>query len=68
MQARQLRQHGHVLVNGARVDIPSFRVREGNLVEIAEKYKTNVMVEDSIKLSKALSSVPEWVEVDFENK
>lgn len=68
MQARQLIQHGHVLVNGARVDIPSFRVREGNLVEIAEKYKSNVMVEDSIKLSKALSSVPEWVEVDFENK
>ncbi len=68
MQARQFIQHGHVQVNGQIVDIPSFRVREASVVEIRESFKTNVMLEDAIKLSKAVSSVPGWVEVDFEKK
>lgn len=68
MQARQFIQHGHVQVNGQIVDIPSFRVREASIVEIRESFKTNVMLEDAIKLSKAVSSVPAWVEVDFEKK
>mgnify|MGYP000848136651 FL=1 len=68
MQARQFIQHGHIIVNGQRVDIPSFRVKEGNEVETAEKFKANAMLEDSIKLSKALSSVPEWISVDFDSK
>jgi small subunit ribosomal protein S4 len=68
MQARQFIQHGHVQVNGQIVDIPSFRVREASVVEIRESFKTNVMLEDAIKLSKAVSSVPAWVEVDFEKK
>ncbi|HDP79823.1 MAG TPA: 30S ribosomal protein S4 [Spirochaetes bacterium] len=68
MQARQLIQHGHVLVNSGVVNIPSFLVKEGMVVEIQDNYKNNVMIEDSIKLSKALSSMPEWVEVDFDNR
>jgi small subunit ribosomal protein S4 len=68
MQARQFIQHGHVQVNGQIVDIPSFRGREASVVEIRESFKTNVMLEDAIKLSKAVSSVPAWVEVDFEKK
>lgn len=68
MQARQFIQHGHVQVNGQIVDIPSFRVRETSVVEIRESFKTNVMLEDAIKLSKAVGSVPAWVEVDFEKK
>ncbi len=68
MQARQLIQHGHVLVNGTIVNIPSYRVKLGMLIEIEEKFKANVTLEDSIKLAKALSAVPEWIEVDFEGK
>jgi small subunit ribosomal protein S4 len=68
MQARQFVQHRHVAVNGTIVDIPSFRVKEGSVVQIRESFKINVMVEDAIKLSKAIDSVPDWVEVDFEKR
>jgi small subunit ribosomal protein S4 len=68
MQARQIIQHGHVLVGGRIVNVSSFRVREGMEIEVREIFKTNAMLEDSIKLAKALSSVPEWIDVDFENR
>ncbi len=68
MQARQLVQHRHVMVNGHVVDISSFRVKEGAVVAITEKFNKNAVLEDSIKLAKAVDSVPEWVEVDFEKK
>jgi small subunit ribosomal protein S4 len=68
MQARQFIQHRHILVDGKIVDIPSFRIKESDVVELREDYKNNIMVEDAIKLSKAVGSIPEWVEVDFENK
>ena len=68
MQARQLIQHKHVIINGKIVDISSFKVKIGTEIEIKEKYKENVIVEDSIKLAKAIDSVPEWLEVNFEEK
>jgi len=61
-------QHQHILVNDRVVDIPSFIVREGNKVEVRDYFKTNLILEDSIKLSKAIDSKPEWVDVDYENK
>lgn len=68
MQARQLIQHKHVTLNGIVVDIPSIIVREGNEIKIRDNFKENVILEDSIKLSKAIDSKPEWVEVDYDNK
>jgi len=68
MQARQLVQHKHVAVNGKVVDISSFIVKEGNQIEIRDYFKTNVLLEDSIKLSKAIDSKPEWVDVDYDAK
>ncbi len=67
-QARQIVNHGHVSVNDRAVDIPSFLVKDGMTVAIREDFKSNPLLEDAIKLSKATDSVPEWVEVDFENK
>ena len=67
-QARQLIQHQHILVNDRVVDIPSFIIKEGNKVEIRDYFKVNLILEDSIKLSKAIDSKPEWVDVDYENK
>jgi small subunit ribosomal protein S4 len=67
-QARQLVMHKHVMVNGRIVDIPSFRVTEGVVVAVRENYAGNVMVEDSIKLAKAIDSIPGWIEVDFEKR
>lgn len=68
MQARQLIQHKHVMVNGKPVNIASYRVKDGTEVSVSEKFKSNIILEDSIKLAKAVDSVPEWIEVDFENK
>jgi small subunit ribosomal protein S4 len=67
-QARQLVKHKHVLVNGKVVDIPSYRVTEGVNVAIRDNYTTNLMLEDSIKLAKAIDSIPGWIEVDFEKR
>jgi len=67
-QARQLVKHKHVTVNGRTVDIPSYRVGEGAVIAIREKFVSNVMLEDSIKLAKAIDSIPGWIEVDFEKR
>lgn len=64
MQARQLVHHRFVLVNNSIVDRSSFLINEGSIVEIKPKFKDNVMLKDSIKLSKATNSVPEWIEVE----
>ncbi|MBN2077633.1 MAG: 30S ribosomal protein S4 [Spirochaetes bacterium] len=67
-QARQLVRHKHVLVDGKTVDIPSFRVKENNVISVREKYAMNAMIDDSIKLAKATDSIPGWIEVDFEKR
>jgi small subunit ribosomal protein S4 len=67
-QARQLVKHKHVMVNGRVVDIPSYRVDEGTSVAMRTNYVENVMLEDSIKLAKAVDSIPGWIEVDFEKR
>ena len=46
--ARQLVGHGHVLVNGKRLDIPSYSVNEGDVISVKEKTKTNPLVEESV--------------------
>lgn len=68
MQSRQFVQHSHILVDGGIVNIPSYRVKEGMVIQVRDSFKENVMLEDSVKLSKAVSSVPSWIEVDHENK
>ena len=67
-QARQLVKHKHVMVNGCIVDIPSYRVIEGNDVSMRENFASNLMLEDSIKLAKAIDSIPGWLQVDFEKR
>jgi small subunit ribosomal protein S4 len=64
MQARQLVHHRFILVNNNIVDRCSYLINEGSVVEIIPKFKENVMLKDSIKLSKATSSVPEWIVVE----
>jgi small subunit ribosomal protein S4 len=67
-QARQLVHHKHINVDGKVVDIPSFIIKENMVVAINDKFKTNAILDDSIKLAKAVDSIPEWVEVDFDNR
>jgi len=61
--ARQFVNHGHILVDGKRVDIPSYRVKPGQKVEVREKSKTNPQVVRAIELSNQTGLAP-WVDVD----
>jgi len=64
--ARQLVTHGHILVNGKRVNIPSYLVRPGDKISIREKSKNNPQILSSIELSKATGLVT-WIDVDWDN-
>jgi small subunit ribosomal protein S4 len=61
--ARQLVTHGHVLVNGKKVNVPSYLVKEGDRIEIKEKTKNNPQVQRALELSKQTGIAP-WVDVD----
>jgi small subunit ribosomal protein S4 len=61
--ARQFVNHGHVLVNGKRVNIPSYLVKEGDEVEVRQKSRELPLVLDAINSSER--EVPEYLEVDF---
>jgi small subunit ribosomal protein S4 len=60
-QARQFVRHGHVLVNGKRVTIPSYQVRRGDVIELGPKAKSMIVVRHNLDtLDRA---VPQWLEV-----
>jgi small subunit ribosomal protein S4 len=63
--ARQMVRHGHFLVNGRRVDIPSFRVKPGSVVALAAKAKDLTVVKAAI-ISSSKVEIPGWLEVDVE--
>lgn len=65
-QARQVVRHGHVTVNGKKVNIPSFQVNVGDEVAIRESSKKLVVVEAAGQ-NAAQNPVPAWLEVNFEN-
>lgn len=64
-EARQQVRHGHIYVNGRRVDIPSFRVRPGELVSVAPKAKELLVVKSAL-VSNERVQVPAWLEIDIE--
>lgn len=65
-QARQIVRHGHVAVNGKKVNIPSYRVSEGDVVSIREKSKDSPLLKEiAAKLED--HTVPEWLELDVQN-
>jgi len=65
-QARQLVLHGHVLVNGRRVSIPSFQVKVGQEVALHEGTRANTLVNDALDTAQG-RGVPPWLELDAEN-
>ncbi|QOG13063.1 30S ribosomal protein S4 [Arcobacter sp. FWKO B] len=65
--ARQLTTHGHILVDGQKVDIPSYVVRPGQKVEIREKSKSNPQVLRAIELTNQTGMV-DWVDVEKEKQ
>ncbi len=62
-EARQLVRHKAILVNGHMVNIPSYTVKASDKIEVREKAKAQVRVQDALKLAEN-AGFPEWVEVD----
>jgi len=62
-QARQMVNHGHVRVNGRKVNIPSFQVGVGDEIALKEKMLQNTMVLEARNVSQSLNMVP-WMEID----
>jgi small subunit ribosomal protein S4 len=62
-EARQIVRHNAILVNGKRVNIPSYQVRPGDVVEVASKAKEQLRMKAAAEAA-ASRGIPEWMEVD----
>lgn len=62
-EARQLVAHNHILVNGRRVNIPSYNVRKGDVIEVREKSRQMGKVQAAIQ-AVARRTIPSWLEAD----
>ena len=65
-ETRQIVDHKHVLVNGKQVNIPSYQVKAGDVIEIKEKFKSAQRYKDILEVT-AGRMVPAWLDSDQEN-
>ncbi|HEC98851.1 MAG TPA: 30S ribosomal protein S4 [Proteobacteria bacterium] len=65
-QARHLVRHNHFLVNGKKVNIPSYLVKVGDVIEIKEKSRSILTINEAIE-AVVRRGVPQWVELDKDN-
>ncbi len=65
-QARQVVRHGHVLIDGKKVSIPSFQVRAGQTVAVKESSRANAQIRVSVDTARG-RGIPNWLELDAEN-
>ena len=64
-QARQFVAHGHICINGKRVDVPSYRVEPGDVLEVHAKSKKNPFIRENLEARKRGKTLP-WLEFDAE--
>jgi small subunit ribosomal protein S4 len=62
-EARQIVRHNAILVNGRRVNIPSYQVKPGDTVEVAEKAREQLRVKGAAEAAES-RGLPDWIEVD----
>ncbi len=65
-QARQLVNHGHFMVNGKKVDIPSFQVKPGDTVSIKDRSRELIVIQHSVDTQGRM--VPDWMGVDTDQR
>ena len=65
-QSRQLVGHGHFRIGGKRVNIPSFLVRPGDVIELREKSRKNPLINEALE-AVVRKGIPAWLELDREN-
>src|SRR6266516_1635201 len=63
-QARQLVGHGHFLINGRRVDIPSYQVKAGDVISVKEGAKGVSVIRGATELT---ATVPAWLQADYDS-
>ncbi|PIE72378.1 MAG: 30S ribosomal protein S4 [Deltaproteobacteria bacterium] len=63
MQARQMVNHGHIRVNGKKVDIPSYKVKAGDVITISSREKSKKLVSANIE-ENPVAQYPEWLAVE----
>lgn len=66
VQARQMVNHGFFLVNGHPVDIPSYLVRPGEVIELKEKYRNLPQIQENLEV-RIQKGIPSWLELEPEN-
>lgn len=64
-ESRQTIRHGHITVNGKRVDIPSYQVKADDVIAVSSKAKDLLPIKESLIVSERMA-VPAWLEVDVE--
>ncbi len=62
-EARQIVRHNGILVNGKRVSIPSYQLRQGDVVQVAEKARAQLRIKGALEAAEQ-RGFPEWLEVD----
>lgn len=62
-EARQVVRHNAILVNSRRVNIPSYQVRPGDVIEVAERAKAQLRIKAAVEAAES-RGVPEWLELD----
>jgi len=65
-QARQIVRHNHILVNGHRVNIPSFLISVGDVITLKEKSRANGMINENLE-AVARRGTPTWIELEKDN-
>lgn len=62
-EARQLVNHGHITVNGSKVDIPSYLVKPGDVIAVREKSKNSVRIKEIVE-TNAKRVIPAWLDMN----
>jgi small subunit ribosomal protein S4 len=62
--ARQLVAHRSILVNGKSVNVPSYQIKTGDSVEVVERARAQLRIQEALTLSQEMDLVPGWIEVD----
>ncbi len=65
-EGRHMVRHGHINVNGRRVDIPSYQVKPGDVVSVGDKGRKNARIKEVVEIMEGQGTL-EWLEVDREN-
>jgi small subunit ribosomal protein S4 len=65
--ARQLVRHGHVRVNGRKINIPSYSIRAGDVITLKDKSKKNALVQYAMQSVSGRGTLPSWLTLDADS-